>query len=344
MDIVSMKHKKRIILVALFLLVLAVALYPPSGVEPIYYVNRPTGEIRVEKVAGEGWLAWLYYNPIGELTLKALVKRKFLSSFYGRLMDNPSSAKKIGPFVKEYDIDMSEAEKQHFDSFNDFFTRKLKPGARKVDTDSLVVVSPADGKVLAYNNISEQDFFVKGTKFNLLAFLNDDKLAQKYHDGSLMVFRLCPVDYHRFHFPVNGALSPPMKIDGYYYSVNPIALHRMILAFWQNKREYVIISNEVFGDVLMAEIGATMVGGIVQTYKGKFAWKGAEKGFFKFGGSTVVLLFEKGKVKIDEDLLKNTQKGLETSILMGERVGLFTDSVNTGYVEKKTSFVTEIAF
>ncbi len=343
-DMIFMKHKKGIVILAVLVLFVGFAFYPSGGHEPIRYVHRPTGEIRVEKVAGEDWLAWLYYNPVGELALEAVVKRKFLSGFYGRLMDKPSSAKKIEPFVREYGIDLNEAEKQKFNSFNDFFTRKLKPGARQVDMDPAVLVSPADGKVLAYENIAETDFFVKGVKFNLSAFLNDEKLAKKYRDGVLLIFRLCPVDYHRFHFPADGRLSELIEIHGDYYSVNPIALRRMADIFWQNKREFVMISTRLFGDVLMTEVGATMVGGIVQTYKGNFAWKGAEKGYFKFGGSTVVLILEKGKVKIDEDLLKNTQKGLETSILMGERVGMFTRSLNAGNVEKKTSTVTEIAF
>ncbi len=323
------RHKKGLTGFFFLLMLLVVALYQPA-VEPIKYVDRATDEIKTEQVAGEGWLAWLYYNPVGELAMEALIKRPFLSRVYGRMMDSPSSVKKIAPFVKKYGIDLSESEKQHFDSFNDFFTRKLKPGARKIDRGPAVLVSPADGKVLAYDNVSQQDFFVKGVRFDLNSFLNDEKLAKKYRDGSLMVFRLCPVDYHRFHFPVDGKLSDPVKIGGDYYSVSPIALRRRVEVFWQNKREFVMISTQYFGDVLMAEVGATLVGGIIQTYTGNRAQKGAEKGYFKFGGSTVVLLFEKDMIKIDDDLLYNTQQGLETSIWVGERVG-----VSVEYLKRK---------
>ena len=144
----------------------------------------------------------------------------------------------------------------------------------------------------------------------------------KYEDGSMIVIRLAPYDYHRFHFPVGGRVSPVVRIKGDYYSVNPIALHKMVDIFCRNKREYVVISNPVFGEVVMAEVGATMVGSIVRTYNGNVVEKGQEKGYFKFGGSTVVLFFEEDKIKIDNDLLENTENNLETAVKMGERIGV----------------------
>jgi len=293
---------------------------PPHA--PIQYYDRHSGMLKTEKVAGEKWLVWLYYNPVGEATLWALAKRKVVSSVYGSRMDHPSSAKKIHPFVEEFDIDLSTAQKQEFSSFNDFFTRKLKNNARPVDTNSSVTVSPADGKILAYANISNSDFIIKGNRFNIFSFLNHARLAQKYLDGTLVIIRLAPFDYHRFHFPVGGSTSPVTRIDGDYYSVNPLALRKMTEIFCMNKREFTIISNPLFGDVVMTEVGATMAGSIVQTYTGNFVKKGEEKGYFKFGGSTVVLLFEKNKIRIDDDLLMNTVKGYETVIREGERIGV----------------------
>jgi len=240
-------------------------------------------------------------------------------------MDRPGSAEKIQPFVEEYEIDLSIVQKQQFNSFNDFFTRKLNKSARPINTDSNIVVSPADGKSMAYNDISNIDFIIKGYRFDVKSFLNDPVLSNKYHDGSLVVIRLAPYDYHRFHFPVSGMVSPVTRIDGDYYSVNPIALHKMAEIFCLNKREFVIISTPVFGDVIMAEVGATMVGSIVQTYKGNLAKKGKEKGYFEFGGSTVVLLFEKNKIHIDDDLLTNTANGLETAIKTGERIAMSSE-------------------
>ena len=217
---------------------------------------------------------------------------------------------------------MSIAQEQKFNNFNDFFTRKLKNDARPIDTGARIVVSPADGKILAYADLSNSWFIVKGYRFDVSSFLNDPALSKKYHNGAMLIIRLAPMDYHRFHFPVSGKISSSKKIDGDYYSVNPFALRKKAEIFCLNKREYSIISNPLVGDVVLCEVGATMVGSIVQTYKGNDAHKGEEKGYFKFGGSTVVLLFEKNKIHIDADLLMNTSNGYETSVKMGKRIGI----------------------
>ncbi len=317
------KTKKRWgITLLLLAIIISIASYPLRPQDPIKYYERESGQIKTEKVAGEKWLVWLYYNPIGEATLWALAKRKLVSTIYGNMMDRTSSAKKIHPFIEDFDIDRSIAQKQEFKNFNDFFTRKLKDDARAIDTSSNIVVSPADGKILTYADMSNSDFIIKGYRFDVFSFLDNPDLAQKYHDGALLIIRLAPADYHRFHFPVSGNLSPNKTIEGDYYSVNPFALRKKAEIFCLNKREYTIISNPLFGDVIMAEVGATMVGSIKQTYKGSFGYKGEEKGYFKFGGSTVVLLFEKSKIHIDEDLLINTAKGYETTVKMGERISV----------------------
>lgn len=298
------------------------ALWPSPPQPPIRFVDRQSGLLKTERVAGEKWLVWLYNNPVGEATLWALVKRRALSEFYGNRMDRPASAEKIEPFAQEFSIDLRESQKQSFSSFNDFFTRKLKDGTRPVDTGAAVAVSPADGKILAYESIANRDFIIKGYRFNVNSFLDNASLAQKFRDGILVIIRLAPPDYHRFHFPVSGALSPVSRIDGDYYSVNPLAIGKMAEIFCLNKREYTVISSPLFGGVVMAEVGATMVGSIIQTYPGNLAEKGEEKGYFKFGGSTVVLLFEKDKIRIDSDLLTNTAKGFETAVRMGEKIGI----------------------
>ncbi len=318
-----MKINKKYILLLLLLLVVGMAFYPSQKSVPNQYVERESGIIKTEKVLGQKWLIWLYNNPIGEATMFTLVKRKFVSDWYGKMMDSPSSIEKINPFVEDYNIDLSIAQKQEYNSFNDFFTRKLKEIARPIDTASNVVVSPADGKILAYQNISNVDFIIKGFRFDVGSFLADAELAKKYKDGSLMIVRLAPYDYHRFHFPLSGTVSFTKKIEGDLYSVNPIALREMAEIFFLNKREYVSISTQQFGEVIMAEVGATMVGSIIQTYENEQVVKGQEKGFFKFGGSTVILLFEKGRIIIDGDLLENTAKGLETEVKMGERLAEF---------------------
>lgn len=316
-------NKKWTIVWFLLALIFVLAVFPVTAQKPIKYIERESGQVKTENVYGEKWLDWLYHNPIGEATLWTIAKRKIVTSLYGDEMEKPASAEKIQPFVTEYNVDLSIAEKQNFTSFNDFFTRKLKPEVRPIDQDSLTVTSPADGKILAYENVNNSDFYIKGFRFNVESFLNNSDLSKKYKDGSMIVFRLAPPDYHRYHFPVSGETSTlNTKIDGDYYSVNPLALRKKAEIFWLNKREYGVIKNPVFGDVAMVEVGATMVGSMIQTYKGTTVKKGEEKGYFKFGGSTVVLLFEKDKIKIDEDLLKNTSTGLETTIKMGEKIAV----------------------
>lgn len=306
----------------LLAVIASLAFYPLPPQNPIHYYDRESGALQTEKVAAEKWLVWLYNNPVGEASLWTLVKRKAVSEIYGRMMDRPASAKKIAPFVETFDIDMCAAQKQDFNSFNAFFTRKLKQTARPIDSAKTVAVSPADGKVLAYADISTSDFIVKGFRFNVSTFLNSTELAEKYLGGTLVIIRLAPSDYHRFHFPISGTLSPLTKIDGDYYSVNPLAVRKMTEIFCLNKREFITISNPLFGDVVMAEVGATMVGSIIQSYSENSVQKGDEKGYFKFGGSTVVLLFEKDKIHIDTDLLNNTLQGYETAVKMGERIGV----------------------
>ena len=316
------KAKKRWgIILLLLAIIFIIACFPSNHKDSIQYYERESGLLKTEKIAGEKWLVWLYNNPIGEATLWTFAKRKLVSSIYGKMMDRTSSAKKIQPFIEDFDIDMSGVQEQEFKNFNDFFTRKLKDNVRPIDTSFNTVVSPADGKILAYANISNSDFIIKGFRFNVSSFLGNPVLAQKYNDGAVLIIRLAPTDYHRFHFPVSGNLIPNKKIDGDYYSVNPFALRKKAEIFCLNKREYTIISNPLFGDVIIAEVGATMVGSIIQTYKGRTVKKGEEKGYFKFGGSTVVLLFEKSKICVDKDILINTANGYETTVKMGERIG-----------------------
>ena len=316
-------NKKWTIVWFISALIFVLAVFPVPSQKPIKYIDRETGQIQIENVYGEQWLNWLYHNPVGEATLWVIAKRKIVTSLYGDAMEKPSSADKIMPFVKEYKVDLSIAQQQRFKSFNDFFIRQLKPEARPIVADSLAIASPADGKILAYENVNNSDFYIKGFRFNVDSFLNDKELSKKYEDGAMIVFRLAPPDYHRYHFPVSGVTgSSNTKIDGDYYSVNPLALRKKAEIFWLNKREYGIIKSPIFGDVAMVEVGATMVGSMIQTYTGTTVKKGQEKGYFKFGGSTVVLLFEKDQIKIDEDLLTNTSRGLETTIKMGEQIAV----------------------
>jgi phosphatidylserine decarboxylase len=291
----------------------------------IKYYNRKTKAYETEKVAGEKYLNWTYSSPIGMTLLEALIKKKFFSSLYGWYLDRGLSKKKINSFINEFSLDMSIAEKeqQHFTSFNDFFYRKLKSHARPIDMDKNSVVSLGDGKLYAYENIDlEKIVQVKGFTYSLRELIKDDNIAKKFDRGTCLILRLCPTDYHRFHFIDSGICQATTKISGAYYSVNPVALQKVEKLFCENKREWSIFHSDNFGDVLYVEVGATCVGSIIQTYApNKKVNKGDEKGYFKFGGSTVILFFEPDKIKIDKDIIEQTEKGIETYILMGEKLG-----------------------
>lgn len=294
--------------------------------KPIEYIYRKTGEKLIEKVPGEKYLQFLYYNPFGKLALDLIVRRKFLTWYYGKEMDKECSVKKINSLIESAGINMKESKKdiKDFKSFNEFFIRELKDGSRPVDKNENNLVSPADGKIFVYENLSEVNkFFLKGDEFTLQEFFKDDSLAEKYKDGTFMIVRLAPVDYHRYHFPASGLISESKEIKGYYYSVSPHAIKKNFRIYCENKREYSILKTDKFGDIVISEIAATMVGGIKQSYvPNSCVDKGQEKGYFYFGGSTVIMMFEKGKVIVDRDLITNSQNGIETKVYMGEKIGV----------------------
>lgn len=290
----------------------------------IKYRDRETNTIFEEKVAGEKYLKWLYENSFGQSLLEMIIKKKIFSFLYGKFQDTKYSSKKISDFVRDYEIDMSEYEKRidEYKSFNDFFYRKLKDNVRQIDKDHNVLISPADGRILAFDKIDIRNLVqVKGSIYSLAEVIGNEDLAEAYQDGICYIIRLCPIDYHRFHFPTAGVPEKPKKIKGVYYSVNPIALHKKAKIYCQNKRELTILHSEIFDDILLIEVGATCVGSIIQTYSpNKKVTKGQEKGYFKFGGSTVIVFLKPEVAIIDQDLLKNTQEGLETKIKMGTSI------------------------
>lgn len=290
----------------------------------LYYKKRNDDAYELEVIEGEKALKFLYETPLGKMSMFLLVKRKWISGLYGWLQDRPRSKNKIEGFVKKHNIRLDEAEKMSFETFNDFFTRRLKKEARPISSESNVFTSPADGRVFAYENIHiDAVVQLKGMMYSLRDLIGEDALAGKYAGGTCLVIRLSPVDYHRFHYPDDATIVAEKKIHGHYFSVNPIALSKVIRLYVQNKREWMLLKTRNFKEVLMMEVGATCVGTIIQNHQvGDCVHKGDEKGYFKFGGSTVILFLEKDAVAIDEDLIKNTQEGYETKVNMGEQIGV----------------------
>ena len=285
----------------------------------IRYVDRKSKAVCSEKIYGEKALRILYGRGPISLALCFLISYfPFVSRLYGYLMKRPSSRKKIEPFIREYGIDTTEFATHQFDSFNDFFIRKLKSNCRPIVAQGLAM--PADGRYLVYPKFNR--FFVKGQEFCLKELLRDGAYGRRFEEGSMAIARLCPIDYHRFHFPCAGLALEPRLINGHLYSVNPIALRKRIAILSENKRVITEIESDRFGTVLFIEVGATSVGSIRQTFAPKtHVEKGQEKGYFEFGGSCIILLFEKNRIRFDADLIENTERGLETYARYGESLG-----------------------
>ncbi len=296
----------------------------------IHYVERISKQMRIEKVYGRRALSLLYGHSVGArlfgfLFLPLLAHLAFFSQFFGYLQRQPRSRKNIAPFITAYQIDVSEFADpvESFASFDDFFIRKLKKESRPIDSRSSVAAAPVDGRYLVINNVTQADrFYVKGQRFDLCSFLQDSRLAQKYHEGAMVIARLNPTDYHRFHFPIAGVPTPPELIRGPLFSVNPFALSKRFSILWENKRMMTLIQSAAFGEVCMVEIGATCVGSIHQRFcPNRPVHKGDEKGYFSFGGSCVIVLFEKDRIVFDADLVENSMRNLETRCLFGTSFG-----------------------
>ena len=293
---------------------------------PIQFFNRYTGHIETEQIYLEKWMRRAYGTVWGGMVLRMYVRSPWFSRRFGARMDTASSTAKIAPFIARYGLNAAEFEKrpEDFVSFNDFFCRALKSCARPVDVAADSVVFPADGRHLGFQDVSRCDgVFVKGQRFDLPALLGDAALAERYRNGALVLSRLCPVDYHRFHFPLAGVPSEPHLINGPLESVNPIALRRRLRILWENKRVVTRLETERFGTVLLLEIGATNVGSILQTFtSGTAVVKGAEKGYFRFGGSSTLTLFEPGRVRLSDDLLEHSRACRELYARMGDRMAV----------------------
>lgn len=303
----------------------------------ITYIDRVTKREEKEKVYGRIFLKMLYGRGLlsrlfSSFALPLFSRVSFLSELYGALQKSRLTRRKVKPFIEAYRIDPLEfaLPVEAFNSFNDFFIRKLKKEVRPFAQGEDVLILPADARYLVFPDISKADgFWVKGQKFTLQELLDDDALAAQFEGGSMAMARLCPVDYHRFHFPCDNVPGEPRLINGPLFSVNPIALKRNIRIISQNKRMITLLHTERFGSVLYLEIGATYVGSIHQTYAAnKPVRKGDEKGFFSFGGSCLVLLFEPNRIVFDADLIDASARKMEVRGLLGQSLGRTVNSAD----------------
>ncbi|CAF2112467.1 unnamed protein product [Rotaria magnacalcarata] len=247
----------------------------------------------------------------------------------GKAFDDPKSRKHIPSFVKMYKINMNELLQTNisdYATFNEFFYRKLKPSARKIadSNNPNVIVSAADCRLIIFDNVNDATrLWIKGHHFSLKHLFRDEKLAEEFNGGSIAIFRLAPVDYHRFHSPVDGEIGTQMKkITGTYYTVNPIAIKENLDVLTRNQRTVITIESQLFEKTAFVAIGALLVGSVNFTVEPKqHINKGDELGYFAYGGSTIVVAFKAGMIKWDDDLRHNSDNSMETLVRMGEQIG-----------------------
>lgn len=282
-------------------------------------VKKRNGEIIATHEKQNKLLENLYGNFAGRVFLKILTAPT-VSKIVGLYMDSPFSIPLIKPFIRKNNIDMSEYKQKFFISYNDFFTRKIRPEKRPIDYDSRHIISPCDSKMTAYRIRRNSIFKIKNSLYRVSDMLANEFLSRRFDGGYCLIYRLEVDDYHRYCYIDDGIKTENTFISGELHTVNPIALKKYNV-YKRNSREYTILHTDNFGDVVQIEVGAMMVGRI-HNHHGEYRFvKGEEKGMFMFGGSTVIQLFEKDRIRPDNDILKNTREGFETVVHYGEKVG-----------------------
>ncbi len=282
-------------------------------------VNEVMKKVVITKKDSLG-LRFLYHTFIGRIILSILV-RPTTSKIVGHFMNSRFSTIFIKSFIKKNNIDINEYEEKKYRSYNDFFTRKVKEGKRVVDSDATSLVAPSDAKLTAYKINKNSIFFIKGTPYSISHLLQNDELAKEYEEGYCLIFRLSVDDYHHYCYIDEGFHEKSTHIKGVLHTVRPIAFEKYDV-YKENSREYTILNTKNFGKVIQVEVGAMLIGQITNLHQAHQFVKGEEKGMFEFGGSTIVLLFTKDRVKINKTILKNTSDNYETIVKMGEKVGV----------------------
>ena len=264
-------------------------------------------------------LEWMYGTAPGRCLVRLMI-RPWVSRSAGWLLDRKISALAVKPFIKSNHIDMTDFEQRKFRSFNDFFTRQVREGRRPVDMEPEHLIAPCDSKLTAYPIGADSRFRIKGVDYTLEQLLRDGELARRFLGGTLLLFRLTVGDYHRYGYVDSGCLGREIHLNGVYHTVNPAAAGRYPI-YRENTREYALLESDHFGTLLQMEVGATMVGRIVNNPGERMVQRGEEKGRFEFGGSTVIVLLQKDAAVIDEDILRNTREDAETVVRLGEKIG-----------------------
>jgi phosphatidylserine decarboxylase len=275
-----------------------------------------------EKIQDEGILRFLYGTAPGRWAARVFFSRKVFSRLYAACYSGTRSAKKIEPFVRRQAIDIRDFEQKPYASFNEFFTRRFKPGARSFLTEPSIMPAFAEARYLAWETASPGlSFPVKGRRLSVEELLGFEAKAAEFLYGPLVIARLAPQDYHRVHFVDSGRIVEHYRIMGPLHSVNPIALALLDGILSTNAREVTLQETESFGRVAYVEVGAMTVGRIVQHLpSGSCPRRGDEKSHFEYGASTVVLLGQLGRWIPDSEILDYTSRGIETFVELGTAI------------------------
>lgn len=270
---------------------------------------------------GAGAMRFAYENPIGRGLTKAILCRSFISNLYAAWQKSSLSRGKVRKFVARYQISTEDCTAQEFSNFNAFFTRQRKNYVNQTAENELPAI--ADSKLTALPIDENRVFTIKGVPYTAAELLENERLAAEYAGGTCLIFRLSPDDYHRYVYPDGGTQEKTVAIKGVLHSVNPIA--GSLGVYRRNARRYTVLHTTHFGDVVQMEVGALLVGRICNHSEttGSFE-KLQEKGYFEYGGSTVILLLKKDTVTVDADILKYSAKGIETKVKIGERIAAQT--------------------
>lgn len=261
----------------------------------------------------------LYETRAGRMTLKVLTVPA-LSEFVGKLMDSGYSKPLIRPFVKMVGIDLAEYEAAPYKCYNDFFTRQIKAENRKIDYTPENLISPCDGKISVYKINEDTVLPIKGSRYTVQSIFRNEALAEEFQNGTCVIIRLSVDNYHRYCYIDNAQKSDNVFVQGILHTVNPIAFDHFEI-FQENCREYCIMQTENFGKVVQMEVGALLVGQISNYHRACRVERGAEKGRFEYGGSTIVLFFKENSVRLNDRLWTNTAIDIETPVKMGEVIG-----------------------
>lgn len=283
------------------------------------YFDRRTKELKEEPIYCKTLLGFLYNSKVGMPFGARLAEFPFFSQFIGWLFGRSWTKKKIQPFIDRFGIDTKEFEQpiESYPSFNAFFIRTLKKVSRPLAQGPII---PADGRYLMYQDITDNEsFVVKNKEFSIEKLIGSQSLAKTYATGSIVIGNLAPCDYHRFHFPCDCIPGKTRLINGPLYPTHPLAMFQNITSLIENKRMITELKTDRYGTILYIEIGAMAVGSIHQTYQPDVPYKkGDEKGYFSFGGSSLILFFEKGRIQLAKDILSQSAEDIETICRMGQ--------------------------